>query len=92
MPDSLTFNVQCQSEIVGQYLTIQLMSYGQLRLDEVKVYPEPGKIFFRFKCESSKTKMRQKVRQRLDLNAYKCTYYTSFPPKLPQKHAFNKVR
>ena len=46
MPNSLTFNVQCQSEIVGQYLTIQLMSYGQLRLDEVKVYPEPGKIFF----------------------------------------------
>ena len=91
MPNSLTFNVQCQSEIVGQYLTIQLMSYSQLRLDEVKVYPEPGKIFFPFQCVS-KTETRQKVRQRLDLNAYKCTYYTSFPPKLPQKHAFNKVR
>ena len=39
----LTFTLECQKTLIGRYLSIQVMSYGQLHLDEVKIEePEPG--------------------------------------------------
>ena len=39
---SSTFTIECQKSLVGRYLSIQLLSYGQIHLDEVKVEPESG--------------------------------------------------
>ena len=36
------FIIECSQSLMGRYLSIQLMQYGSLQLDEVKVLPEPG--------------------------------------------------
>ena len=36
------FIINCTEALMGKYLSIQLMNYGSLHLDEVKVLPEPG--------------------------------------------------
>ena len=39
---STQFIIKCTEALMGRYLSIQLMQYGFLHLDEVKILPEPG--------------------------------------------------
>ena len=41
---SSQFIIECSEPLMGRYLSIQLMQYGSLQLDEVKVLPEPGNL------------------------------------------------
>lgn len=48
---SSQFIIECSEPLMGRYLSIQLMQYGSLQLDEVKVLPEPGNLeCFHFMC------------------------------------------